>query len=215
MEIKYIFFDVANTLLYKPDVFLNISKIFQKHGLQIEKSEIISKHKALSEIIEFPDKTSQEFYNKFNTNFLFLLGIIPSQQLIDEIFFSCKNLPWIPFEDTIVLNQISMKMGIISNWDLSLSDKLMSCFNFNFDQIIGSASNGLKKPSVEFYKFAIQKVNIKPENILYIGDSLNLDIKPALEVGMNAVLIDRDNFYKNYNGLKISNLNQLNKFITL
>ena len=51
-----------------------------------------------------------------------------------------------------------------------------------------------------------------PQEILYIGDSVKLDMEPAIKIGFNVCLIDRDNYFDGFNP-RISNLEMLNKFI--
>ena len=108
---KMVFFDVANTLLYKPDLFPNIQRTLEDHGIKIKLRDIAQTHKMLSEVIKFPDKTSSEFYQHFNTELLYALGVIPSESLVDAIFNNCKYLPWKAFEDTRFISGIHPRMG--------------------------------------------------------------------------------------------------------
>ena len=59
----------------------------------------------------------------------------------------------------------------------------------------------------------ISKVlGVKPEEIIYIGDSLKLDIEPAFKLGMKPYLIDRNNDYP-FSSYTISSLTQLKEII--
>src|SRR4051812_32260762 len=121
--VKAIFFDVANTLLQKKDFQKKITQVLENHGYFINSDTLQERHKLILEIIDFPDHTTKEFYNHFNKQFLFLLGIVPDEQLISEIYENTRPLPWSPFEDTSVLDQINLPMGILSNWDNTLTSK--------------------------------------------------------------------------------------------
>ena len=57
-------------------------------------------------------------------------------------------------------------------------------------------SNQHPKDIIEANTDFIDKIGLKADEILYIGDSLKLDIIPALEVGFEVCLIDRDAYYK-------------------
>ena len=70
----------------------------------------------MSEVIHFPDRTDQDFYKKFNSDLLYLLGIVPTTSLLDAVFKNCTYLPWEKFEDTSVLRELSVPLGIISNF---------------------------------------------------------------------------------------------------
>lgn len=207
-KIKYILFDVSGTLLQKPSLYMVLMEILVQNGYKGTLGELKQMHKILSEIIHFPDRTNKVFYKNFNENLLFSLGIIPNENVLEEIYSKCSYLPWEKFEDTEVLSEISLPMGILSNFNSSLKEKLYEFFGLVFKDIIVSEELGIAKPAIEIYNKAIEIINFSPENILYIGDSLKLDIKPALTLGIKTLLIDRDNFFPN-SEYSIKNLNQI------
>ena len=211
MEI--IFFDVANTLLHKPGLFNQVVSVLKKHRLDLPVEHLRKTHKWLSEVIEFPARTSRGFYREFNREYLFSLGINPSDGLVEEIFNECKYLPWKAFDDVVALNDLNLPMGIISNWDSSLGEKLKEHVGARFDIVIGSQDFGASKPDPAIYREAIKRSQSAPEKILYIGDSIKLDMNVALEQGMRAVLIDRDDVYPYYPGERIRSLNELQQII--
>jgi putative hydrolase of the HAD superfamily len=207
-KIKYILFDVSGTLLQKPSLYKVLMDILVQNGYKGTLVELKQMHKILSEIIHFPDRTNKVFYKNFNENLLFSLGIIPNENVLEEIYSKCSYLPWEKFEDTIVLSEICLPMGILSNFNSSLKEKLYEFFGPVFKDIIVSEDFGIAKPAIEIYNKAIEIINFSPENILYIGDSLKLDIQPALTLGIKTLLIDRDNFFPN-SEYSIKNLNQI------
>lgn len=214
MATKIIYFDVAHTLLYKPQVYVEIQNTLHKHGFKHTLSHIKKIHKLVSEIVVFPDVTSESFYSEFNSSLLYALGVIPNVTLLEELFYACKNLPWEVFPDTIILNELKYPLGIISNWNKNLNTQLAKHFNINlFENIICSEEAGIRKPSSDFYNLLIKDEKYNPCEIVYIGDSLKLDISPALNLGIRPVLIDRDNIYSEYKGEKINDLRNLNELI--
>lgn len=56
-------------------------------------------------------------------------------------------------------------------------------FSFVFD----STLVGYRKPSQKIYEIALEKMNIKPEEAVMIGDSYKNDIQPTTEIGMSAI----------------------------
>ncbi|WP_152267602.1 HAD family hydrolase [Agriterribacter humi] len=211
--IKAVFFDVANTLLYKPDLFNRIGDVLKKNGYTVKQNSLIQKHKLLSEVFAFPDKTSKEFYTSFNTELLYLLGIPANETLVREIFEACSYLPWQPFEDTPFIQTIQQPVGVLSNWDDTLPGKLKEHFAFPFSWILGSQLKGVRKPDPAFFTMMIESAACDPKEILYVGDSLKLDIAPALQAGINAVLIDRADIFENSPVKRITNLAQLEKYL--
>lgn len=211
---KYLLLDVAGTILHKPDIFTKINEALNRHGYSIAIGELKHNHKLLSEVIKFPDRTNADFYTSFNSELLYSLGIIPTEELLKDIFQSCSYLPWQKFEDTKVLSEIEVPIGIISNFNSSLKNELDKHFEPVFSDIFVSEEIGISKPSLAFYQKALDKINVEPADILYVGDSLKLDLEPSLKLGMNSYIIDRDNFYSN-NSRTIKSLSELTKLIQI
>lgn len=209
---EYILFDVAGTLLYKPIFYEKIIDILKDNGHEIVIEDLMFKHKLLSETIQFPDRTNKEFYSSFNSELLYSLGILPENGLLAQIFEVCSYLPWERFNDTDVLKKIEQPIGIISNFNSTLRNKLDEFFNNNFSDIIVSEELGISKPNIEFYRKALEIIDVDSSKILYIGDSIKLDLYPALQCGINTLIIDRNNFYPALKS-KISNLNNILEYI--
>ncbi|MFT7561462.1 MAG: FMN phosphatase YigB (HAD superfamily) [Flavobacteriales bacterium] len=51
---------------------------------------------------------------------------------------------------------------------------------------------GFDKPSSEFYTALADKLPMAPENITFVGDSLENDIIPALAIGMRTIWLSAD-----------------------
>lgn len=210
--IKYVYFDVAGTLLGKPSLYSIIQNTIQDYGHKVSLDDVKIKHKLLSEVIHFPDRTSSDFYTKFNANLLYLLGIVPTTELLNSLFKNCSYLPWESYQDTTVLANINLPIGVISNFNTTLKDKLNQFFGPVFKDVFVSEELGVAKPNIEFYQKALDKIPYDAHEVLYIGDSIKLDLEPAHKVGFNTLVIDRDNFYLNLNE-RISTLEDIIKFL--
>lgn len=208
-----IFFDVANTLLHKPDVFTNIQSVLKSHDIEISLDHINKTHKALSEVLKFPDKTSKDWYKVFNRELLFALGVIPSDELVVEVFEACTYNKWLPFEDSSVLYDFTGDLGVISNWDGTLRDKLKEFFTIDFKVVIGSKEFGLSKPNPKIFEEAIKQSGKPAQELVYIGDSIKLDMVESLNQGFRSILIDRDNVYPYYNGERVQSLHELKNLL--
>jgi putative hydrolase of the HAD superfamily len=211
-EIKYILFDAANTIIHKPLLWQKLDKVLKDFGHEVQPNLLKHNHKLLSESINFPDRTSSNFYRTFNSELLYSLGIIPDDAILKNIFQECTYLPWEKFSDSSALEKLKLPIGIVSNFNNSLVATIEKEFGTIFSRIIISESYGKRKPDQEFYKIAVNELDLNPENILYIGDSIKLDIEPASKLGINAVLIDRDNVYPLFNK-RIVSLEQLDQFL--
>lgn len=193
--IKAILLDAANTIIHKPELWNRLDAVLTDHNFSISMSDLKRNHKIISETTDFPDKTDASFYRQFNTSLLYSLGILPTQQLLDDIFKACDNLPWMAFDDTKALGDIKHPVSILSNFHGSLGKLISELFRIDFSHFIISENENVRKPDVAFYQLAIKKIGLNPEQILYVGDSIRLDMEPALSLKMNAILIDRENYY--------------------
>lgn len=72
---------------------------------------------------------------------------------------------------------------------------------------------GLKKPDLLFYNRILEVRGLSPTEVLFIGDSIKLDIEPAITIGLNALLIDRINLYSASSIKRIKNLNELINYL--
>jgi FMN phosphatase YigB (HAD superfamily) len=213
MEAKAIFFDVANTLLHKPGLYPAINGVLLNHGLTVPYKKIVASHRFLSEVILFPDRTSSGFYRDFNSHLIRSFGIAPTDELLDAIFSACTYLPWVPFPDTDQLASIELPMGVLSNWDTSLPKKISLIANISFDWIINSAEQRVRKPDLDFFKKVLYATGLEARDIIYVGDSMRLDIEPALHLGMNAILLDRVEFYPSATVTRIKNLREIRSLL--
>ena len=81
-----------------------------------------------------------------------------------------------------------------------------------FDEYIVSEKENLRKPSLEFYTRALEKLNAEAGEIIYIGDSLKLDVIPAKKLGIKALLIDRDDIYPSAKD-RITNFSEIKNYL--
>ncbi|MEC5172527.1 HAD family hydrolase [Chryseobacterium nepalense] len=210
---RIILFDAANTLIYKPTLYYKIQSVLAKYSYEIEEAKLQYHHKLLSEIINFPDRTSKEFYKDFNTELLLSLGIIPSEEILNEIFTACSYLEWKAFDDLSILHELPVKKAVLSNFNSNLGNILERLVGKNiFSEIIISENENFRKPSLEFYELALKKLNVNPEEVLYIGDSLKLDIIPARKLGFKTLLIDRQHIFSNFTD-RISNMKDIINYL--
>jgi FMN phosphatase YigB (HAD superfamily) len=187
--------DAANTIIYKPAFYTRFAETLVTYGINIKQEDFHRIHKIISESYQFPDRTSREFYNSFNRELLYALGVIPDDKLLHDIFDNCSYLPWERFDDVKYISEIPVKKAVLSNFHGGLHEILNKLFLADFAEIIISESENLRKPDNFFLKKAVDKLGVSPSEILYVGDSVKLDLEPALKIGMNAWLIDRNDYY--------------------
>jgi len=99
------------------------------------------------------------------------------QDFWNENFPTCFSID----QNTIhFLNHIKshFKIGIITNGSTHRQKAKIINTNLNnyFDTIIISEEVGLSKPDKRIFELALNKLNVQPEDVLFIGDDLEKDI---------------------------------------
>lgn len=206
---RYAFFDVADTLLCKPGLASSIRDALADHGVDIDAEVIEAHHRLLREIVTLPDRTSRHFYRHFNRLLMFALGVLPTSALVDDVYARLCGLPWTPFDDVEALLELRQPVGIIANWNAELGRELRRHIQLPLFRVLGSEERGLRKPDPGIFRVALDGLPCDPAEVVYVGDSLRLDIEPALSVGMKAVLLDRTGHYPAYQGAVVRDLHQL------
>ncbi|HWQ19777.1 MAG TPA: HAD family hydrolase, partial [Methanotrichaceae archaeon] len=83
-------------------------------------------------------------------------------------------------------------LGIVSNGQRVFSElelKYLGLYK-HFHLVIFSSDLGYKKPDPRIFLAATQKLGLKPEEVMYIGDSFENDIIPSIKLGMKAMHIE-------------------------
>jgi 5'-nucleotidase len=85
------------------------------------------------------------------------------------------------------------KLGVVTNGLVEPQmEKLHVCkIDKLVDYVIISETVGYQKPSRGLFEAALEKVNTKPSDAVFVGDSWECDILPAVAVGMKAVWLNR------------------------
>ena len=65
------------------------------------------------------------------------------------------------------------------------------------------------KPDPKAFLYPLEKFGVKPEEAMMVGDELERDLIPAKNLGMEAILIDRENKIKDPPVKKINSLVEL------
>jgi putative hydrolase of the HAD superfamily len=60
-----------------------------------------------------------------------------------------------------------------------------------FDVMVFSCDVGVAKPDEKIYKIALEKLGVKPEECLFIGDDVKNDVGGPRKIGMKSFLINR------------------------
>ncbi|HDR7719256.1 HAD-IA family hydrolase [Bacillus albus] len=126
------------------------------------------------------------------------------QDFWNENFPKCFSID----QNTIhFLNQIKkqFKVGVITNGSTQRQKAKIFNTNLNkyFETIIISEEVGFSKPDKRIFELALNKLNVQPENTLFIGDDLEKDIAGPQNVNIKGVW---------FNPQKIKNTTQIQPY---
>lgn len=90
------------------------------------------------------------------------------------------------------LHDHGMRLGVISDWGISLSLILRhhDLVHF-FDFAVISAQARRAKPDPQLFQTALERADAIPDYTIHIGDSYVLDVLGARSVGITPILLDR------------------------
>ncbi len=181
-----VIFDLYGTLIYLTAETKPYHKLFLELGLTIEE---IREARIIALTEDFKDLSG--FVNRIKPETRIAL-----QQYEEEVAKEVASAKTYPETIKVLerLKERNMKLGLISNlaspykkpfYDLGL--------HLYFDNILFSCAAGLKKPDLRIYQKILEEMVIEPFQALMIGDKEHCDVDPPKAIGMNAILLDRNN----------------------
>jgi HAD superfamily hydrolase (TIGR01509 family) len=217
-ERRVIFFDIGNTLL-----FPNRAKMLAP--ISIDRHPTLEQWQALERQTkaEFDGgmqngRVDHGFWWIFHSHLLD--GLSESRDgLVQHLVQNTQNSAnWdqiLPGTRT-VLDQIREKfrIAVISNADGKIEQVLTRCGIADcFETITDSGIVGFEKPRPEIFEAALQTMNARADESLYVGDVYSVDYVGAHNAGMDAVLFDVSGAYRDRQEPRVESMEQLEQWL--
>ncbi len=205
---KCIIFDMWGTLVdngtYSPirqaKNMLRVRAHFSEYVVKLEKVMMLRKFESLHDA--FNTVCSEFNLNCDRATIERLVGLWNKNWLTAKIYEETA--------DALAELKKDYKLVLVSNTD-NFSSQVIDRFDLRkyFDMVLLSCEAGKLKE--EMFGDIAKKFKLKKEDMVMVGDSYESDIKPAVNFGIKAVMIDRsgERDYEN----KIGNLTELKKFL--
>jgi len=207
MTIRAVFPDLGDTLVeIKHEVYVDSAQAITTASKQyvgaddLRKAIMAEWYERNGEPIQWvkTEETELQYWRAFYRNVLGKLGVSePSSSLVEML--SCRAADpasFVCFPDVeevlCVLREKGIILGVISNAFPSakrIMDRLQ--LTHRFDLVVLSYEYTCAKPCPEIYQYALAWAGVKPDHALFVDDRGKF-IKAAIEVGMQARLIDRE-----------------------
>lgn len=191
---EVISFDCYGTLIdWEKGIISALNPVFAAHDVRLKEEQILELYAEIESTIEkgeflkYKDvlrRVTMEIGSKF--------GFVPSPSELDCLVDSLKN--WLPFPDTVDALQTlknRFKLAIISNIDDDLFAMSERHLKVKLDWVITAEQVKSYKPSLSNFKSALKVMNITPEKILHIAQSIYHDIIPAKTLGISTIWVNR------------------------
>jgi 2-haloalkanoic acid dehalogenase type II len=94
-------------------------------------------------------------------------------------------------ESVSVLSQCRVPVCLVSNIDNRELDLALEHTGLSFDWVVTSEDCRAYKPRSAMFKRALSLLNVHPEDVLHVGDSLGSDVRGAKTLGMPVLWINR------------------------
>ena len=215
-ELRAVFFDVGNTLLF-PDrahilAPLDPLKVTasQAHWHEIERA---TKNK-FDDLIERDGLVDHGFWFMFYSQLLETLGL-QDTAIRDSLVAATRiSANWCDIRpgtrEALERIRQTYRLGVISNADGRIDRVLERCGIADcFQSITDSGVVGCEKPNPAIFQAALASIAADAGHSLYVGDVYSVDYLGATRAGMKAILFDVAGAYRGRNLPRVESLEQL------
>lgn len=201
---RKIIFDLDNTLMmFNDKYYYDYSKVINgtyEDGLKLYNS--IGKYEKTSKLYNKKD-IIKFINNDLDTNY--------TLDTFNKLEKTIANnwVKFIPDGTYEVLEYLSNKyeLYVLTNWfSDNQAERLKNADLIKYFKEVVGADKVLRKPSIDGYLYIIGDSNL--EDVIMIGDNIDIDIKGANDTGIKSILVDYKNRYPNYKN-RITDIKQL------
>ena len=190
---KAIFFDLYNTVLFEKgwDRFVqHLTESFQESPAEVLKAYKTTGQLSMSGQVHGMQGRVESLLKQ---NFHFSRDIEPSALAaeLQEVYFQCLEL----YSDTVRVleylsrNHLLFAVSNASEYTLGYLERLN--IKHFFSEVVLSCDVACMKPDPTIYQVAQQRARCRPEDICFVGDGGDEELRGARQAGFFTVLLDR------------------------
>jgi 2-haloacid dehalogenase len=191
---KVLTFDCYGTLIdWETGIFSALRPILAAHEKKITDSTLLELYSELElkaergEFLRYRD-VLQSVVRGFGER----LGFSPTETEVRSLPESLAN--WQPFPDTVeALRALKnrYRLAVISNVDDDLFASTAPKLGVAFDHVITAQQAGCYKPCMRMFNLAEERMSVRREQWLHVGQSIYHDVIPAQSLGIATVWVNR------------------------
>lgn len=195
-KVRAIGFDVDGTLYHTPD------------AMSVEVGKILIR-RAAEELSKDPDELAEEYLKRrdelrSNTKTLNSFGL-DGEKIFQEVWDGIEVERYIVRDERLVRLVADLKkkyqLFIVTNGTGRQVERKLTRIGLDyhdFEPRIYCYDQGWVKPEPAPFLAAMESLNCQPEEIVYVGDRVDVDIEGARTVGMKTILIRGENEIADY-----------------
>lgn len=208
-DLKAVFFDLDNTLWdFEKSSTLTLEELYDE---MVSKSDTLGAGKEkFIEVYKANNEKLWEQYRNGNITKSALRGIRFKEALhrigIDNATLGqtmeTEYVSRVPLKPNLIDGALEIldwlygkyKLGIITNGFMEAQEAKvrLSGIDRYFDYFVISEEAGCTKPNPSIFKFALNKCTFKEDEVAYIGDEYDVDIKGAFGAGIEGIWLKRE-----------------------
>ncbi|MHC3129544.1 MAG: HAD family hydrolase [Candidatus Bathyarchaeota archaeon] len=200
---KAVLFDLGLTLTKTasfPEIY---RRILARFGVTVSTDDIVRVQKETEsefDVAGYDENRRKEIWTNYNVHILEKLGVKEKRvflaEQIDELWWECSHLQvYSDVEPTLSrLRAKGLKLGLVSNGFKQDLDHVLGELGLKkwFDAVVCIDSCNCAKPDKEIFLYALDKLGVKANETIFVGDSVVYDYEGALNVGIKSYIIDRE-----------------------
>jgi 2-haloacid dehalogenase len=195
-QFKAMSFDCYGTLIDWETGLLNaMQPLLGSHGVQLSDAQVLEIYSEIEPQEQNPYRRYREVLANIVRRFGERLSFVASEREAESLPNSLAA--WLPFPDTnpaLEKLKTKYKLAIISNTDDAFFAATSRHFGVRFDEVITAEQAKAYKPSPAPFQLALERLELAPEQVLHIGQSVHHDVLPAKSLGLSTVLVYRRGF---------------------
>ncbi|MHB9112932.1 MAG: HAD family hydrolase [Thermoleophilia bacterium] len=219
-RIQAVLFDAGDTLIgaYPSEVdrWIHFCQVL---GLAVDDSVLQKLREGVAKALRFRVRSDtgidSTFWLEYNEIVLRSMGVPDSRKRARTVLDYCRVVrppkKVLPDVRTCLdqLSQVGVKMAIISNWpDLK---EWLGDFGIDqyFSALLVARTPREAKPAPVLFETAVRALAVRPQSVVYVGDTCSTDVFGSANAGICPVLIDRAGYCQNEKVVKIESLREL------
>jgi len=207
MKYRHLFFDLDHTLWdFESNAKATLSELYQ--SLQLEKKGVTNFGQFYKNYLAHNEKLWERYRNGFlkqeDLRIKRMRHSLLDFKIADEELAQAMSVKFLellptrtilfPFTKEMLqyLTDKGYAIHLITNGFEEVQYKKLkfSGIDIYFKEVITSESSGWLKPNKEIFEYAFRRANALPAESIMIGDTLDVDIKGAMNAGIDQVFVN-------------------------